>query len=190
MQQLESTAAQLLLTVWRPPYIGIAAIGYLQTSLHDVYRNFTALGFPVVRLPCSSSNPLLRSYFSLYGVRHIAELPLVVTCKRACVTPIAIFTALVFPSRPSAMRQLESTAAQLLLAVWRPPYDRIIINRYLQASLHDVYRNFTALGFLAVRLPCSSSNPPCGCILTVWRPPYSRITASCHLQASLRDTYR
>ena len=26
--------------------------------------------------------------FSLYGVRHIAELPLVVTCKRACVTPI------------------------------------------------------------------------------------------------------
>ena len=42
---------------------------------------FTALGFPTVRLPCSSSNPLLRSYFSLYGVRHIAELPLVVTCK-------------------------------------------------------------------------------------------------------------
>ena len=78
--------------------------------------------------------------FSLYGVRHIAELPLVVTCKRACVTPIAIFTALVFPSRPSAMRQLESTAAQLLLAVWRPPYDRIIINRYLQASLHSACR--------------------------------------------------
>ena len=41
----------------------------------------TALFFEAVRLPCSSSNPLLRSYFSLYGVRHIAELPLVVTCK-------------------------------------------------------------------------------------------------------------
>src|SRR5699024_3496835 len=134
--------------------------------------------------------PLLRSCFSLYGVRHIAELPLAVTCKQACVTPIAIFTALVFPSRPSAMRQLESTAAQLLLAVWRPPYDRIIINRYLQASLHDVYSNFTALCFLAVRPPCSSSNPPCGCILTVWRPPYDRIIINRYLQASLHDVYR
>ena len=90
MQQLESTAAQLLLTVWRPPYIGIAAIGYLQTSLHDVYRNFTALGFPVVRLPCSSSNPLLRSYFSLYGVRHMTELSSIAICKQACMMSIAI----------------------------------------------------------------------------------------------------
>ena len=89
MQQLESTAAQLLLTVWRPPYSRITVSCHLQASLHDTYRNFTALGFLAVRLPCSSSNPLLRSYFSLYGVRHIAELPLAVTCKRACVTPIA-----------------------------------------------------------------------------------------------------
>ena len=82
----------------------------------------------------------LADVFSLYGVRHIAELPLVVTCKRACVTPIAIFTALVFPSRPSAMRQLESTAAQLLLAVWRPPYNRITARCHLQVNLRDTYR--------------------------------------------------
>ena len=45
---------------------------------------FTALGFLDVRLPCSSSNPLLRSCFSLYGVRHIAELPSSAICKQAC----------------------------------------------------------------------------------------------------------
>ena len=66
------------------------------------------IGFPTVRLPCSSLNPLLRSCFSLYGVRHIAELPSSAICKQACVTSVAVFTA---------------------------------------------------LGFLAVRLPCSSSNP-------------------------------
>ena len=48
-------------------------------------------------------------------------------------------TVLGFLGRPSAMRQLESTAAQLLLAVWHPTYDRIITNRYLQANLRAVY---------------------------------------------------
>ena len=53
---------------------------------------------------------------------------------------VAIFTALFFRSRPSAMQQLESTAAQLLLAVWRPPYSGITIKRYLQASLQSACR--------------------------------------------------
>lgn len=33
------------------------------------------------------------------------------------------------------MRQLESAAVQLLLAVWRSPYDEKTINRLMQASL-------------------------------------------------------
>ncbi|MDN0042680.1 DUF4143 domain-containing protein [Mediterraneibacter glycyrrhizinilyticus] len=53
---------------------------------------------------------------------------------------VAIFTALFFRSRPSAMQQLESTAAQLLLAVWRAPYSRITASCHLQVNLRDTYR--------------------------------------------------
>ena len=104
---------------------------------------------------------------------------------------VAIFTALFFRSRPSAMQQLESTAAQLLLAVWRASYSRITASCHLQVNLRDVYRNFYCIGF---------SNRPSAMqqlestaaqlLLAVWRAPYSRITASCHLQVNLRDTYR
>lgn len=45
-----------------------------------------------------------------------------------------------FPGRPSAMQQLESTAAQLLLAVWRPPYSGITASCHLQVNLRDTYR--------------------------------------------------
>ena len=53
---------------------------------------------------------------------------------------VAIFTALFFRSRPSAMQQLESTAAQLLLAVWRAPYSGITASCHLQVNLRDTYR--------------------------------------------------
>lgn len=58
-------------------YSGRTAEKYLVAIL-------TTLFFEAVRLPCSSSNPLLRSCFSLYGVRHIAELPSSAICKQAC----------------------------------------------------------------------------------------------------------
>ena len=104
---------------------------------------------------------------------------------------VAIFTALFFRSRPSAMQQLESTAAQLLLAVWRAPYSRITASCHLQASLRDVCRNFYCIGF---------SNRPSAMqqlestaaqlLLAVWRPPYSGITIKRYLQASLQSACR
>ena len=36
------------------------------------------------RSPCGSSNPLLRSFFSLYGVRHMLKSPSTALCKPAC----------------------------------------------------------------------------------------------------------
>ena len=96
MQQLESTAAQLLLAVWRPPYTGLIARRHLQVNLRDVYRNFYRIVFPGRSSAMRQLESALTGILSLYGVRHIAELPLAITCKRACVTSVAIFTALVF----------------------------------------------------------------------------------------------
>ena len=96
MQQLESTAAQLLLAVWRAPYSRITASCHLQVNLRDVCRSFYCIGFS---------------------------------------------------SRPSAMQQLESTAAQLLLAVWRAPYSRITASCHLQVNLRDVCRSFYRIVF-------------------------------------------
>ena len=119
--------------------------------MHPVLNN--------IRLPCSSSNPLLRSYFSLYGVRHIAELPLAITCKQACVTSVAIFTALGFPT----VRLPCSSSNPLLRSYFSLYGVRHIAELPLaitckQACVTSV-AIFTALGFPTVRLPCSSSNP-------------------------------
>ena len=46
------------------------------------------------------------------------------------------------------MRQLESAAAQLLLAVWRSPYDEKITNRLMQASLQRLLMIFSPHGEL------------------------------------------
>ena len=89
------------------------------------------------------------------------------------------------------MRQLESTAAQLLLAVWRPPYTGLIVRRHLQVNLRDVYRNFYRIVFPGRSSAMRQLESALTGVLSLYgRPPYSRITASYHLQASLRDTYR
>ena len=46
------------------------------------------------------------------------------------------------------MRQLESAAAQLLLAVWRSPYVEKPLNRFMQASLQQQLRGFSPHGEL------------------------------------------
>ena len=46
------------------------------------------------------------------------------------------------------MRQLESAAEQLLLAVWRSPYDEKITNRLMQASLQRLLMIFSPHGEL------------------------------------------
>ena len=46
------------------------------------------------------------------------------------------------------MRQLESAAAQLLLAVWRSPYVEKTINRFMQASLQQRLMAFSPHGEL------------------------------------------
>jgi len=103
---------------------------------------------------------------------------------------VAIFTALFFRSRPSAMQQLESTAAQLLLAVWRAPYSRITASCHLQVNLRDVCRSFYCIGFSSRPSAMQQlESTAAQLLLAVWRPPYSGITASYHLQASLRDVY-
>ena len=106
--------------------------------------------------------------FSLYGVRHMTELSSSAICKQACVTSITILTALFFRSRPSAMQQLESTAAQLLLAVWRAPYSRITASCHLQVNLRDVYHNSYRIVFskpsvchVAARIHCCAVASRC-----------------------------
>ena len=81
---------------------------------------------------------------------------------------VAIFTALFFRSRPSAMQQLESTAAQLLLAVWRAPYSGITASCHLQVNLRDVYHNSYRIVFskpsvchAAARIHCCAVTSRC-----------------------------
>ena len=104
---------------------------------------------------------------------------------------VAIFTALFFRSRPSAMQQLESTAAQLLLAVWRAPYSRITASCHLQVNLRDVCRSFYCIGFSSRPSAMQQlESTAAQLLLAVWRPPYSGITIKRYLQASLQNACR
>ena len=140
MQQLESTAAQLLLAVWRAPYSRITASCHLQVNLRDVCRNFYCIGFSnrpsaMQQLESTAAQLLLAVWRAPYS-RITASCHLQVNLRDVCRN----FYCIGFSNRPSAMQQLESTAAQLLLAVWRPPYSGITIKRYLQASLQSACR--------------------------------------------------
>ena len=66
------------------------------------------------------------------------------------------------------MQQLESTAAQLLLAVWRAPYSRITASCHLQVNLRDVYHNSYRIVFskpsvchVAARIHCCAVASRC-----------------------------
>ena len=191
MQQLESTAAQLLLAVWRPPYSGITIKRYLQASLRDVCRSFYCIGFSnrpsaMQQLESTAAQLLLAVWRAPYS-RITASCHLQVNLRDVCRS----FYCIGFSSRPSAMQQLESTAAQLLLAVWRAPYSRITASCHLQVNLRDVCRSFYCIGFSSRPSAMQQlESTAAQLLLAVWRAPYSRITASCHLQVNLRDTYR
>ena len=110
MRQLESAAAQLLLAVWRSPYVEKPINRLMQASLQQRLMIFSPHGQGYEQFP---------------------------------------------------MRQLESAAAQLLLAVWRSPYVEKPINRLMQASLQRQLMIFSPHGQGDEQIPHAAARIRC-----------------------------